>query len=61
MTPSEAAEKLKNGETLRMNFENKTKKHDFDYEVLKKLIILYEYDMQASSRALIRLISRPIE
>ena len=44
-----------------MNFDNKNQKHDFDYEVLKKLLDLTNNDMQKASRTLVRLKSRPID
>jgi len=59
--PLSIAKRLLEGETIPMNFDNKNQKHDFDYEVLKKLLDLTNNDMQKASRTLVRLKSRPID
>ena len=60
-TPLDVAQRLKDGETIKLAFESKSQKHDFDYEVLKKLLDLYKNDMKEASRALVRLRSTPAE
>jgi hypothetical protein len=60
-TPLDIAKRLQAGETVKMSFETKTQKNDFDYEVLKKLLDLYNNDMKEASRALVRLRSTPVD
>lgn len=59
MTAREAAEKLKAGEEVHVHFSTKKGKDDFDYDVLQKLLDLYDTDMKTASRALVRLKSTP--
>ena len=59
--PLTIAKRLQEGEEVKIRFETKRQKHDFDYDVLQKLLDLYKNDMQAASRALVRLRSAPTE
>lgn len=58
-SPLEIAERLKAGETIKLDFPNRKEVNDFEYEVLKKLLDLYSNDMKEASRKLCKLRSFP--
>lgn len=60
-SPLDVAKRLLAGEEVKIEFETKTAKHDWDYQVFKKLLDLTDNDLQTASRTIVRLKSRPTE
>jgi hypothetical protein len=60
-SPLEVAKQLQAGELVHAHFANRKEVNDFEYEVLKKLLDLYNNDMKEASRALCKLRSTPTQ
>jgi hypothetical protein len=60
-SPLEVAKQLKEGKELKLHFADRREVNDFEYEVLKKLLDLYENDMKEASRSLCKLKSTPTQ